>query len=139
MRFMMLMIPGGYEQAAPGTMPPLEAVEAMMKYNTALVDAGILRGAEGLHPPSMGARVTFRGRKPTVTDGPFAEAKEVLGGFWIIEVKSKAEAVEWASRCPAGDNETIEVRQIQDMEDFPADIQQAASGFAEMQVQAKGG
>ena len=137
MRFMMLMIPGGYEQAAPGTMPPLEGVEKMMKYNTALVEAGILRGAEGLHPPSMGARVTFKGGKPTVTDGPFAEAKEVLGGFWIIEVTSKAEAVAWASRCPAGDNETIEVRQIQGMEDFPADIQEAASGFAEMQAQAK--
>ena len=139
MRFMMLMIPGGYEEAVPGAMPSLEAVEAMMKYNTALVEAGILVTAEGLHPPSMGARITFKGGKPTVTDGPFAEAKEVLGGYWMIQVKSRAEAIEWASRCPAGDNETIEVRQVQEMEDFPSDIQEAASGFAEMQAQSKGG
>ena len=134
MRFMMLMIPKGYEKAAPGTTPDAKAVAAMMKYNESLQNAGVLRSLEGLHPPSMGARVSFAGGKPKVTDGPFIETKEVLGGYWMIEVKSKAEAVEWASRCPASENEVIEVRQVQEMSDFPPDVQQAAAGFAEMQA-----
>jgi hypothetical protein len=136
MRFMMLMIPKGYEQAAPGTVPDAKAVEAMMEYNDALQKAGVLLALDGLHPPSMGARVTFRGGKPKVTDGPFSEAKEVLGGYWMIQVKSKQEAIEWASRCPAGENETIEIRQVQEMEDFPPDVQKAAQGFEEMQTKA---
>ena len=74
----------------------------MMKYNEELQKAGVLLALDGLHPPSMGARVSFSGGKPTVTDGPFAEAKEVLGGYWMIQVKSKEEAIEWASRCPDG-------------------------------------
>ena len=123
MRFMMLMIPKGYESAAPGTAPDAKAVAAMMKYNEALQKAGVLLALDGLHPPSMGARVSFSGGKPKVTDGPFTEAKEVLGGYWMIQVKSKAEAIEWASRCPAGDNEVIEVRQVQEMSDFPPEIQ----------------
>ena len=133
MRFMMLMIPKGYESAAPGTVPDAKAVEAMMKYNEALKKAGILVALDGLHPPSMGARVSFSKGKPTVTDGPFAEAKEVLGGYWMIRVNSRAEAIEWARKCPAGDNEVIEIRQVQEMEDFPADVQKAAEGFAQMQ------
>ena len=133
MRFMMLMIPKGYENAAPGTMPDAKAVAAMMKYNEQLQKAGVLLVLEGLHPPSMGARVTFAGGKPNVVEGPFAEAREVLGGYWMIQVKSKQEAIEWASRCPAGDNEVIEVRQVQEMSDFPADVQQAAAGFSELQ------
>jgi hypothetical protein len=137
MRFMMLMIPKGYETAAPGTMPDAKGVEAMMKYNEALQRAGVLLALDGLHPPSMGARVSFAGGKPTVIDGPFSEAKEVLGGYWMIQVKSKEEAIEWASRCPMGDNEIIEVRQVQEMADFPADVQEAAKGFEEMQKQAK--
>ena len=132
MRFMMLMIPGGYENAAPGTMPDAKAVEAMMKYNEELQKAGVLLALDGLHPPSMGARVTFKGGKPKITDGPFSEAKEVLGGYWMIQVNSKEEAVQWAARCPAGENETIEVRQVQEFEDFPADVQEAAAGFKEM-------
>jgi hypothetical protein len=136
MRFMMLMIPKGYETAAPGTMPDPKAVEAMMKYNQALQEAGVLVALDGLHPPSMGARVSFSKGKPTVTDGPFAEAKEVLGGYWMIRVNSRAEAIEWARKCPAGDNEVIEIRQVQEMEDFPADVQKAAEGFAEMQARA---
>ena len=136
MRFMMLMIPKGYETAEPGTMPDAEAVAAMMKYNEALHKAGVLRGLDGLHPPSMGARVSFSGGKPVVTDGPFIEAKEVLGGYWMIEVGSKEEAVEWASRCPASDNEVIEIRQVQEFSDFPADVQEAAAGFPEMQAQS---
>lgn len=133
MRFMMLMIPKGYEKAAPGTSPDAKAVAAMMKYNEDLQKAGVLVGLDGLHPPSMGARVSFADGRPKVTDGPFAEAKEVLGGYWMIRVKSKEEAVEWAKRCPASENETIEVRQVQEMEDFPADVQEAAKGFEEMQ------
>ena len=133
MRFMMLMIPKGYEKAAPGTVPNAKAVEAMMKYNESLQKAGVLLALDGLHPPSTGARVSFPGGRPKVTDGPFAEAKEVIGGYWMIEAKSKAEAVEWAKRCPAGENEVIEIRQVQEMSDFPADVQKAAAGFAEMQ------
>ena len=133
MRFMMLMIPKGYEKAAPGTAPDAKAVEAMMKYNESLQKAGVMLALDGLHPPSTGARVSFPGGKPKVTDGPFAEAKEVIGGYWMIEVKSKAEAVEWAKRCPAGENEVIEIRQVQEMSDFPADVQKAVAGFAEMQ------
>jgi hypothetical protein len=136
MRFMMLMIPKGYEKAAPGTMPDAKAVAAMMKYNESLQNAGVLLGLEGLHPPSMGARVSFAGGKPKVTDGPFIETKEVLGGYWMIQVKSKEEAIEWASRCPAGDNEVIEIRQVQEMSEFPADVQKAAAGFPEMQTKA---
>jgi len=133
MRFMMLMIPKGYEKAKPGTMPDAKAVAAMMKYNESLQKAGVLLALEGLHPPSMGARVSFSGGKPLVTDGPFAEAKEVIGGYWMIQVKSKEEAVEWASRCPASDNEVIELRQVQEMSDFPADVQKAAAKFPELQ------
>ena len=133
MRFMMLMIPKGYESAAPGTVPDAKAVEAMMKYNEALQKAGVLLALDGLHPPSMGARVSFEGGKPKVTDGPFAEAKEVLGGYWMIQVRSKEEAIEWAKRCPGGPNEVIETRQVQEMDDFPPDVQKAAAGFEEMQ------
>jgi hypothetical protein len=132
MRFMMLMIPKGYEKAQPGTMPDPKAVTAMMKYNEALQKAGVLLAIDGLHPPSMGARVAFSGGKPKVTDGPFAEAKEVIGGYWMIRVKSKEEAVEWASRCPASDNEVIELRQVIEMSEFPAEVQEAAAGFQEL-------
>src|SRR5687767_15728361 len=104
-------------------MPDADAVAAMMKCNESLQKAGVLLSLDGLHPPSMGARVSFTGGKPKVTDGPFAEAKEVLGGYWMIQVKSKEEAIAWASRCPAGENETIEIRQVQEIADFPENIQ----------------
>src|SRR5213596_2928564 len=136
MRFMMLMIPKGYEKAKPCTMPDAKAVAAMMKYNESLQKAGVLIALDGLHPPSMGARVSFSGGKPKVTDGPFAEAKEVLGGYWMIQVKSKEEAIEWASRCPASDNEVIEIRQVFEMSDFPPDVQKMAAKFVEMQAQS---
>src|SRR5476651_1482867 len=132
MRFMMLMIPGGYETAAPGTVPPADRVAAMMKYNEALKDAGVLITLDGLHPPSAGARVSFAGGKPLVTDGPFAEAKEVLGGYWMIDVKSREEAIAWATRCPASNNEIIEIRQVQEMSDFTPEIQEVVAGFCEM-------
>ena len=119
MRFMMLMIPKGYETAAPGAMPDRKAVEAMMKFNESLQTAGVLIALDGLHPPSVGARVTFAGGKPTVTPGPFPGVKEVLGGYWMINVKSKEEALDWAKRVPASDNEIVEVRHVQEMEEFP--------------------
>jgi hypothetical protein len=136
MRFMLLMIPKGYEKAAPGAMPDARAVAAMMKYNESLQKAGVLLALDGLHPPSMGARVSFSGGKPQVIDGLFIETKEVLGGYWMIQVKSKEEAVAWASRCPASDNEIIEVRQVQEFSDFPADVQEAAAKFPELQAQS---
>ena len=135
MRFMMLMIPKGYETAKPGTTPDAEMVAKMMKYNESLQKAGVLLALDGLHPPSMGARITFEGGTPKVTDGPFAEAREVLGGYWMIQVKSKEEALEWAKRAPMGDNEIIELRQVQEMSDFPEDVKKAAEGFEKMQAQ----
>jgi hypothetical protein len=134
MRFMMLMIPLGYETAPPEIKLDPERVSAMMKYNQALKEAGVLLALDGLHPPSTGARVTFATGKPVVTDGPFTESKEVLGGYWMIDVKSREEAIEWAKRCPASNNEVIEIRQVQEMADFPADVQEAAAGFAELQA-----
>jgi hypothetical protein len=136
MRFMMLMIPKGYEQAAPGTMPDAKSIEAMMKYNEELRKAGVLLALEGLHPASMGARISFAEGKPKVTDGPFAETTEVLGGYWMIQVKSKEEAIQWASRCPAAANETIEIRQVLEMTDFPTELQKVAEGFTEMQTRS---
>src|SRR5271156_4861766 len=109
MRFMMLMIPKGYEAAAPGAMPPAAAVAAMMKNKQAPKGAGVLTTLDALHPPSMGARVNFAGGKPVVTDGPFTEAKEVLGGYWMIDVGSLDEAIAWAKQCPASNNEVIEI------------------------------
>ncbi len=136
MRFMMLMIPKGYEEAKPGTMPDPKAVEAMMQYNESLQKAGVLLTLDGLHPPSMGARVTFSGGKPIVAPGPFPDVKEVLGGYWMIKVNSKEEAIEWASRCPASDNEIIEIRQVQEFEDFPQDVQKVITGHPEVQIQS---
>lgn len=132
MRFMMLVIPEGYATAAPGTMPDAKLVEQMMKYNQSLQQAGVLMTLDGLHPPSTGARVAFKGGKARITDGPFPETKEVLGGYWMLNVKSREEAIEWASRAPMLDGDIIEVRQVQEMEDFPADVKKAAEGFAEL-------
>ena len=133
MRFMLLMIPKGYETAAPGTMPDdAGRIGAMMRYNESLQKAGVLRALDGLHPPSMGARVSFKGGRPKVVDGPFAEAKEVLGGYWVIDVASRDEAIAWASRCPASDDEVIEVRQVQEVDEFPAEVRGELEGYAEM-------
>ncbi|MBW7969120.1 YciI family protein [Bradyrhizobium sp. BR 10289] len=132
MRFMMLMIPLGYETAPPDVQLDPERVAAMMRYNEALKDAGILITLDGLHPPSMGARVSFVSGTPVVTDGPFAESKEVLGGYWMIEVDSRAEAIAWAKKCPASANEIIEIRQVQELSDFPPDVQAAAAGFSDL-------
>lgn len=129
MRFMLLMIPGGYETAGPELDLPVDAVEKMMAFNQSMADAGILRSAEGLHPPSAGKRVSFKSGKPLITDGPFAESKEALGGFWIIEVASLDDAAAWAARCPAQDNEVIEIRRVQEMEDFSPEVQDVARGL----------
>ena len=132
MRFMMLVIPKGYEKAAPDTMPDADQVAEMMKYNESLAKAGVLLNLDGLLPPSAGVRVSFAAGKPKVTDGPFAEAKECVGGYWMIQVKSREEAIEWAKRAPMSDNEIIEVRQVQEMDDFPTDVRAAAAGLDEM-------
>jgi len=100
MKFMMLVLPPSYTSILPDTMPGAEAVAQMAKYNQELADAGVLLGLNGLHPPSMGARVTFPEGKPKVQDGPFAEAKEVLGGYWIIDVPSREDAIAWACKVP---------------------------------------
>jgi hypothetical protein len=127
MRFMMIMLPGiteeQYEQFEQA--PPVDAIAAMAKYNDELAKAGALLALDGLAPPSKGARVSFAGGRPSVTDGPFAEAKEVFGGYWLIQAKSKEEAVEWASRCPAQEGDVIEVRQVQELEDFPPEARAA--------------
>ena len=101
----------------------------MMKYNEALKDAGILITLDGLHPPSMGARVSFATGEPLVTDGPFTESKEVLGGYWMIEVSSREEAIAWAKKCPASENEIIEIRQVREIGDFSEDVQELLAGF----------
>ena len=137
MRFMMLMIPKGYAAAAPGAMPDAKAVAAMMKYNEELAQAGVLLELEGLKPPSTGARVVFRGGKTAVSQGPFPNTNEVLGGYWMIDVPSKEEAIAWATRCPAGEDDIIELRPVQELSDFPDDIQQAAAGISRLQAQAK--
>ncbi len=129
MRFMMLVFPKGYENAEPGTMPDAEGVERMMVYNRALEEAGVLLALDGLHPPSMGVRVHFEGGRPTVMDGPFAEAKEVVGGYWMIDVASREEAVEWARKAPMEAHEFIEVRQVMDVGDFPDDVKEKVADF----------
>ena len=143
MRFMMFMIPKVYqpdtpagERAEEGFAPPAEAVEKMMKFNEELAKAGALISLDGLHPSSKGARVAFAGGEPKVTDGPFTEAKEVIGGYWMIQAKSKDEAVAWARRVPAEDGDVIEVRQVFEVSEFPPDVQKAAdSATVRIQVE----
>ena len=117
MRFMVLMIPGD-KNVESGAMPDPASIAAMMKYNQELADAGVLLALDGLHPSSKGARVAFAGGKRTVTDGPFTEARELIGGFWLWQVKSKEEAIAWASRCPAAEGDTLEIRQVFEASDF---------------------
>src|SRR5579863_4214150 len=124
MRFMMIMYPKDYAKAKAGTVPDFKDMEAMGKYNEQLQKAGVLLALDGLTPPAtMSARVTFKSGKSKVTDGPFTEAKEVVGGYWIIQVKSREEALEWASRIPGKDNEMVEVRRMFDMTDFDPETQ----------------
>ena len=131
MRFLMMMIPAVYQKPTdPNFAPPAYAIEKMMKYNEALAKAGVLLSLDGLHPPEKGARIRFDGGKPTVKDGPFTEAKEVVGGFWLIQTKSREEAIEWAKRVPAEKDDVIEVRQIFDMSEFPPEVQALAENEA---------
>jgi len=129
MKFMMLMIPGVYQggkKLDPEFAPDAEMVEKMTKFNEELAKAGMLISLDGLQPLSAGARVSFSGGKPKVTDGPFIEAKEVVGGYWLIQAKSKSEVVEWATRCPAQEGDVIEIRRVFEMSDFPDDVRKAA-------------
>ena len=119
MRFMILV--KANQDSEAGVMPSEEILTAMGKFNEELVNAGVMLAGEGLHPSSKGARVQFSGGKPTVIDGPFAETKELVAGYWIWQVKSKDEAIEWLERSPFQDAE-IEVRQIFEAEDFGAEF-----------------
>ena len=124
MRFMMIAFPKDYLTAKPGWVPDLASMEEMRKYNEELAAAGVLQGLDGLTPPAtMSARVTYKNGKSKITDGPFTEAKEVVGGYWIIQVKSREEALEWASRIPGKDNEMVEVRRMFDLTDFDPETQ----------------
>src|SRR6202142_200068 len=124
MRFMMIMYPKDYGTAKAGFVPDVTDMEAMRVYNEELQKAGVLLALDGLTPPAtMSARVTFKGGKSKVTDGPFPEAKEVVGGYWIIQVKSREEALEWASRIPGQDSETVEVRRMFELTDFDPETQ----------------
>lgn len=129
MRFMMLVIPKGYGTAAQDAVPSVELVAKMTEYNKALQKAGVLLALDGLLPPSAGVRVSFVGGKAVATDGPFTEAKEVIGGYWMLQVRSREEAVEWAKRAPMPDGDVIELRQVQEMGDFPEELRKAAEGF----------
>lgn len=129
MRFMMLMLPADQCNAAPDALPSAEGVEQMMRFNKSLQEAGVLLALDGLYPPSTGARVRVVDGKVKVTDGPFAEAKEVVGGYWIIDVGSRDEAIAWATRCPIGPGNTIEVRQVFEMSEFPPELRKAVEGF----------
>jgi hypothetical protein len=123
MRFMILI--KASEDSEAGKMPSRELLEAMGRFNEELVEAGVLLAGEGLHPSGKGARVRFSGDRRTVTDGPFAETKELIAGFWIWQVKSKAEAIEWVQRCPnpmPGTEAEIEIRQVFEAEDFGAEF-----------------
>ena len=131
MRFMMMVI---YESTSPDAVPAAEAVAKMTEYNKALRKAGVLLALDGLFPPSTGARISYADGKPTVTDGPFAETKEVIGGYWIVQVRSREEAIEWARRAPMSNKEVIEVRQIHEMPDFPEDVQKVTEGFEHRNV-----
>ena len=123
MRFMLFVYPGDYSGAGE---PPLELVEAMNRDNEELTQAGVLLALDGLHPPADATRLTFAsGERPTVTDGPFTEAKEMVGGYWIIQARSKEEAVEWASRAPFGSG-TVEVRRIAEGADYSPEIEEAS-------------
>ena len=143
MRFMVI-VKATPESEKEGALPDPQLLLDMGKYNEELIKAGVLLAADGLHPSSKGARVKFSGKSRTVTDGPFAETKELIAGFWLWQVKSLEEAIEWVKRCPnphAGDSE-IEIRQVFEMEDFAPvlsqeQIQHKERGRAQLVGQAK--
>jgi hypothetical protein len=120
MRFMMLV--KASKESEAGMLPSRELIAAMGQFNEEMAKAGVLIAGEGLQASSKGARLTYSGSKRSVTDGPFAETKELLAGFWMIDVKSKADAIAWASRVPFTDGEVVEVRQVFEASDFPSDV-----------------
>jgi hypothetical protein len=142
MRFMVLIKADKNSEA--GVMPSEELLADMGRFNEELVKAGVMLAGEGLHPSSKGARIRFKGKERTVVDGPFAETKELIAGFWLWQVKDKAEAIEWVKRCPnpmPGESE-IELRQVFEAEDFGAEFtpelrEQEARVFAKAAEQAK--
>jgi hypothetical protein len=115
---MMIMMPAVQEE---DWQPSQDAIEAMSKYNEELTRAGVLLALDGLQAPSKGARVSFRDGESTVTDGPFTESTEQIGGYWLIQAKSRDEAIEWATRCPGFDGDVIEVRPVYELSDYEAD------------------
>jgi hypothetical protein len=126
MRCMLLVYPDGFDKAGPEFAPPPEAMAAMMKFNEELQSAGVLLSLDGLHPPLMGARVTFSAGERTVRRGPFPDVKEALGGYWMIRAHSHDEAIEWMMRCPLHGDGVVEVRQVFEMDEFPEDVRAAA-------------
>ena len=116
MRFMVIVKANSESEA--GEMPTKEMLTEMGNYNEELVKAGVMQAGEGLHPSSKGTRVKFEGTKRTVTDGPFAETKELIAGYWMWKVKSKEEAIEWLKKAPFKDGEVVEIRQVFEMDDF---------------------
>ena len=120
MRFMIIV--KATKNSEAGVMPDEKLLTAMGKYNEELAKAGVLLTAEGLQPTSKGARVKFSGNKRSVIDGPFAETKELIAGFWLWQVRSKDEAIEWLKRAPFGDGEEVEIRQVFEAEDFGAEF-----------------
>jgi hypothetical protein len=127
MRFMM-SLPAPVEALEKwDAAPNKEVVTAMRKFNADMAKAGVLLAAEGLHGTSKGTRIRVSGGKRMVTDGPFTETKEVIAGFWIIQVKSKEEAIEWAKRCPLPEGGVIEIRQVFENTDFPPELQKKAA------------
>ena len=130
MRFMVIVKADKNSEA--GALPDEKLLAEMGKYNEELAKAGVLLAGEGLHPSSKGARVRFSGMKRTVVNGPFPETKDLVAGFWMFQVKSKEEAIEWAKRCPARNNEVIEIREVQEMADFPADVRKVLEKFPAM-------
>jgi hypothetical protein len=120
MRFMVL-VPASEETEA-GVMPSTELLTKMGQFNEEMIKAGVMLAGDGLQPTSKGARIKFTGSKPIVTDGPFTESKELVAGFWIIQVKSKAEAIEWLKRAPFGEGTQLEIRQLFEAEDFGPEL-----------------
>ncbi len=131
MRFLVFMIPEVYQpkngrKPDPHFTPDAEMMAKMGKFNEELRKAGALLSVDGLHPLTTGARLAFSGGKASVTDGPFVDAQEVVGGYWMLEAKSKQQVIDWMKRCPAQDGDVIEIRQVHEPSDFPADVQATA-------------
>ncbi|CAN5888900.1 YciI family protein [soil metagenome] len=131
MKFMVLMIPGNKKAYEQGAMPEPALIEKMMKFNEDLVKAGVLLAGDGLHPSAKGARIDFTGGKASVTDGPFTEARELIGGYWLWQVKAKEEAIAWAKRCPAESGDQLELRQVFEPADFGPEVAEREGALIE--------